>query len=637
MISPEVSRPSTRKWPMSSRYAESIGLHTCIITNGLAVEKVKKLTEAGCSEWLLSIHGFEDRQDELLKVKGAWEKIHQTADFLNRAGSFIRVNCTLTRYNFEDLPKLARHYDEVIKPHIVNFINFNPHYEWGKHRQPDIVQRLNEVQVKAAEVAPYLRKAIDYLNGRNYWVNVRYFPFCLLKGYESHVCNNPQVMFDPYEWDYGISPKTSEAYLAQGRDFQKRINSREAACASCGMLDVCGGLHRNYAKLHGWSELEPYLEQSDNPYHFKSDLAADIVIPAFKPGENLKRLLAEVAEKTIPPYNLIVTGKQQSAARNRNDGLRASYDPYVIMCDDDICDLPFGWNRALVWTLKENRELLGISARLMSRDGNIGRNTVNNLDLTSRLSLVEMIPTACCIFRKTDVMFDERYIRGGWEDTDFFMQMRQKFGGRFAIENTIRVTHLNEEVNSGGLQNRYNEELFLSKWKPEEYECLLRTGVLDKGPDRKIEPEDAAHPDLNALYRAVLRNPADMDAFQPFIRESYRSRRFELLEDCLTTLLQTYPNARELRYLLASCLFEQAKYDSARRTAEELVSSSPDYLAARTLLQQINLKEPPHAPDWYREMSEKIGDLEMRQGEVESAGNLVGRNKCAERDVAVTG
>ena len=117
-------------------YAESIGLHTCIITNGLALERVKKLTEAGCSEWLLSIHGFENRQDELLKVKGAWEKINQTARFLNDAGGFVRINCTLTRYNFEDLPKLARYYDEVIKPHIINFINFNPHYEWGEHQQP---------------------------------------------------------------------------------------------------------------------------------------------------------------------------------------------------------------------------------------------------------------------------------------------------------------------------------------------------------------------------------------------------------------------------------------------------------------------------------------------------------------------
>ena len=188
----------------------------------------------------------------------------------------------------------------------------------------EIVHRLNEVQVKAAEVAPYLKKAIDYLDAGNYWVNVRYFPLCLLKGYEPHVCNNPQVMFDPYEWDYGIAPKTPEAYLAQGKDFQRRINTRDGACASCGMLDVCGGLHRNYAKLHGWSELEPYSEQSDYPYHLKSDLAADIVVPAFNPGRKPENTACGNSGKDHPPYNLIVIGKQQSAAKNRNDGLWAS-------------------------------------------------------------------------------------------------------------------------------------------------------------------------------------------------------------------------------------------------------------------------------------------------------------------------
>ncbi len=108
------------------RYAESIGLHTCIITNGLAFEKVKKLAEAGCTEWLLSIHGFEEQQDRLLNVQGAWDKMNRTARFLNESGCFVRVNCTLTRYNYEDLPKLARHYDREIGPRIVNFINFNP-------------------------------------------------------------------------------------------------------------------------------------------------------------------------------------------------------------------------------------------------------------------------------------------------------------------------------------------------------------------------------------------------------------------------------------------------------------------------------------------------------------------------------
>ncbi len=561
------------RMPEVIRLAESMGLHTCIITNGLAFEKVKKLAEAGCSEWLLSVHGFEERQDQLLNVKGAWEKINRTADFLNESGCFVRVNCTLTQYNFEDLPKLAKHYDRAIKPRIVNFINFNPHYEWGQNEQPEVTQRLNDVQVRASEVAPFLKQALDYLNARNYWVNVRYFPLCLLKGYESHVCNNPQVMFDPYEWDYGVSPKTSDVYLAFGREFQNRINSREGACGSCGMLNVCGGLHRNYAKIHGWSELLPYSEKSDYPYHFKSDLSADIVIPAYKPNENLQKLMSELPEKTVPPYNIIVVGKQQSAARNRNEGLRASRNPYVIMCDDDIAGLPVGWNRDLIACMRENRKLVAASARLMNPDGTVGRNSANNVDLEPGFIEVGMIPTACCIIRKNDVLFDEGYIGAGFEDTDYFRQLLQKHGGRLAIANTVRVTHLNEEKNGGGYYNEHNRNLYFSKWAGEEI------------------PSDALPAiDLETLYGSVLLDPKNPDIMTEFVRECYRSRQFKLLETCLATLLKTYSNARELRFLFASCLFEQGKLAQAQQAAMDLLATFPDYTAAGKLLDNIRAK-----------------------------------------------
>ncbi|HOJ43407.1 MAG TPA: radical SAM protein, partial [Syntrophorhabdaceae bacterium] len=44
--------------PEIIKFSESIGLHTCIITNGLAIEKIKRIVDAGCREWLLSIHGY---------------------------------------------------------------------------------------------------------------------------------------------------------------------------------------------------------------------------------------------------------------------------------------------------------------------------------------------------------------------------------------------------------------------------------------------------------------------------------------------------------------------------------------------------------------------------------------------------
>ncbi|MDZ7373237.1 MAG: radical SAM protein [candidate division KSB1 bacterium] len=444
--------------------ARELGLEPCIITNGMAPRRIAQIAEAGCHEWLLSIHGLGEALDEILMVPGAWRRMLETIQVLKERNCYLRVNCTLTRYNATQLPELARFYAEVVDPHIVNFINFNPYYEWGKPEQPDVYRKLNEVQVRVSEVAPYLREAIDLLDSAWIWTNVRYFPMCLLRGYERHVCNIPQVVFDPFEWDYGACPKTVESFTQVTRRMASNILTQEGKCARCGIREVCGGLNRNYFKLHGDSELIPYDFVASEIYTFRDDLSADIIVPAYRPSASLMRLMNEIIEKTQPPYNLILIQKAQSAARNRNWGLERARSRYVIMVDDDITNLPYGWNRALIEILREHRHVLAVSARLFTPEGLPGKNTANNFDLSSPLVPVEMIPTACCAFRNTDLRFDERYIRAGWEDTDFFLQLRKARPGVFVIANTVQVVHLNEEKNDGGAANEYNRRLFLAKW-----------------------------------------------------------------------------------------------------------------------------------------------------------------------------
>lgn len=609
------------------RTAESMGLHTCIITNGLALEKVKKLTNAGCTEWLISLHGFEDRHDRLLGVSRAWEKVHRTIDHLHRVGAFLRINCTLTRYNAQDLPRLTRHYLDEIRPRIVNFINFNPHYQWGNSEQPEVYRRLNEVQVKGTDVRPYLQEAVGLLAEHNIWVNVRYFPFCLLKGYEAHICNNPQVMFDPYEWDYGVAPKTTDTYLGYARELQARIGSSDGRCGECGMLNVCGGVHKNYAKLHGYGELEPYAESSDHPYHFRDDLMSDIVVPAYRPNETLQRLLGEIAEKSVQPYRLHVVSTPQSSARNRNAGLRAATGPYVIMCDDDVCDLPVGWNRKLVMLLKENPALLAVSARLMNPDGTVGRNTANNYDLGRPLVHVDMIPTACCIFRRQEVEFDERFVRAGWEDTDFFMQMKRRCAGDFAITNDVRVVHLNEEKNNGGVANEQNRQLFLEKWGgksmavspapcnppaqscplPAEVESLLEEQDFDgailrvqkmarrsgDGPTLphllalELHRRGQSRRALRCLYQALLVEPGKGKILRSFVSISQECRDFSLLESYLQMMRVHRVHPREHALLLAECLSLQGKYRRAKELLDGLLAEDADCAAAKKLLKDV--------------------------------------------------
>ncbi len=636
--------------PEIIRFAEEGGLHTCIITNGLAFDNIKNQVEAGCREWLVSIHGYEQTHDEIVGVQQAWQKINRTVEWLNQNDCFVRVNCTLTKLNQKDLPELAEFFIDTVDARMVNFINFNPHYQWGEKEQPSIVEALNDVQIMVSEVRPYLREALDILRERNVWTNVRYFPMCVLKGYESHICNNPQVMFDPYEWDYGASPKTCENYLSFGRLLQERINTGEGLCAECGLLDVCGGLNKNYAKIHGFSELSPYSEQSDYPYHFMTDIEADIIVPAFGPNQGLDRLLSEIAEKTVPPYNLIIVSRRQSAAKNRNYGLERSKSPFVIMCDDDMSELPYGWNREMINSLREHPDLLAVSARLLDRKGRLGCNTANNFDISRPLVPVDMIPAACCVFRKTDVRFDERYISAGWEDTDFFVELSIMNKGRYAINNLVQVVHLNEEKNDGGAGNRHNHNLFQEKWhkkaeivpavtdpldkdgneerldvlerdetvassggpldsneqikqllKNEQFETALSLlkQIISQGVDDAEVFNDTGYAywqlgfqekALDYFFRAARIKPDDSDILVNVINVSYDLKKFKELESYFNEMLSANPQANEYLCLLAECLYEQERYEESLEFIEKLLAREPDYPGVAEFLIRMNAR-----------------------------------------------
>ncbi len=598
--------------------AEALGLHTCVITAGLARGKVQSAVAAGCREWLVSMHGFEAGHDAIVQVPGAWRSVNEAVEHLNAEGCFVRVNCTLTRLNAADLPRLARHYVESVRARVVNFINFNPHGRWSDAEDEAIARRLGEVQVGVSEVAPPLREALEYLDAQNTWANVRYFPFCALRGLESHVCNNPQVMFDPYEWDYGVAPKTTAAYLAQGRRFQEVIGSNEGPCASCGVRDVCGGVNAAYARQRGFGELTAYDEESDDPYYFREDLEVDIVVPAFAPSQTLSSLLADIPRVTAPPYNLVVVGKRQSAARNRNAGLDRAKSRYVIMCDDDIAQLPYGWNRQLLYALKENRELAAVSARLMRPDGSPGANTANDSCLDRPLVKVANIPTACCIFRRTEVRFDERYVRAGFEDTDYFMELRKVRGGEVAISNLVKAVHLNEEKNGGGAGNERNRALFLAKWGGgqgpvdpaalcERAQAQLQAGDFSGALQNLVKIAGAGKADgpvfnllgfaswssgareeaLHYFERAAALSPGDDDALSNFFDAAYSLGRFEAVE----RFLRTHPGQGAARppqiYLLADCLARQGRREEARQALDELAAMAPNYPGAGELRQKV--------------------------------------------------
>jgi len=220
---------------------------SCLITNGIAGEYTyKKIIDAGIDDFLLSVHGIGQNHDTITNFPGAFERQERTLEQIKKAKIKLRFNVVINRYNQTELINIAE-YLATWKPRIVNFINMNLHHEWAFDHltAKDVIADLDIVQ-------PNLEQAIAYLHSLNIAVNVRYYPMCRLSpDYWQCICNDMHVIFDPYEWSYGINPITYENAYKWAVDCSNRIEEKGHPCNQCDLQNICGGINREFHKVAG--------------------------------------------------------------------------------------------------------------------------------------------------------------------------------------------------------------------------------------------------------------------------------------------------------------------------------------------------------------------------------------------------
>lgn len=255
-------------------YCGSIGLSPTIITSGQNSDVYADLIDAGLEDMLICVHGHRDNCDLAPGREGTFDRINKTVDVIRGKKFGFRTNSALLNLNYRDLPEMA---GELIAmgPRMANFISFNPHEgtPWSKEGEIDF-------QPKHSDVAPYLKEAIDRLMAGGVWTNAKYFPLCLLKGYEQHVCNFHQRQWDPYEWDcfpgykldkkemkkirrsaerenlYGIFPEERmKLWITKHRVCGRNIFFEQ--CGRCANRALCDGVHPQYAARFGPGEFVP--------------------------------------------------------------------------------------------------------------------------------------------------------------------------------------------------------------------------------------------------------------------------------------------------------------------------------------------------------------------------------------------
>jgi len=222
---------------------------SCISHGGKFADKVflKKSKEAGLREILFSLHGFSaEIHDKITQRKGSFNKIIQAIKNAKEVGILVRINCTISIDNYKDIDiELLK----VLNPFQINLIVVN-------YFSDNIVDSSNIIYYKA--ISPYIHNYLDNLKDTIKYLNVRYIPFCFMKGYEKYVIDYMQLPYDLYDWNIAFYHNSSRLAIRNKTYEEKLDDLWEAAkhhriksynkplkCLKCKYFYICDGMEKS--------------------------------------------------------------------------------------------------------------------------------------------------------------------------------------------------------------------------------------------------------------------------------------------------------------------------------------------------------------------------------------------------------
>lgn len=199
---------------------------------------LKKSFNHGLKEILFSLHGWDDSShNTIVGKKGSFKKILQAIENCQKIGVKVRINCTVTDFNASSLLKYA----DLINSLMPLQLNFLPLNYW------DHATNLNEASYE--NLSNWIKRAIDNLD-TDIEINVRYIPFCFMKGYEKYIVGIYQHIFDQKDWNIiaydadRLKPKalTTEDYFAEAHRKRNNSYTKGRGCFDCKFFYICDGV-----------------------------------------------------------------------------------------------------------------------------------------------------------------------------------------------------------------------------------------------------------------------------------------------------------------------------------------------------------------------------------------------------------
>lgn len=256
------------------QYAKNLQFkNICCITNGTRLAKenfLRRCITRGLDDVLISIHGTVNVHYRISKTKNSFAKALNTINNCQKYGIKPRINTVVTKENYKDLPNLARVLKEE-RPYQWNLIIYKMQYECGDPEKDNFISH--------AESSLKIKDAIDIVVDTIPYINVRYIPFCYMRGYERHVTNYPQKKYDSCEWSnylLRMFEMPEDEFMAMNvrtecidleaenemnvTEIRKYQYTKPEGCVKCKNFLICDGFENKYAEREYVSEnLSPTL------------------------------------------------------------------------------------------------------------------------------------------------------------------------------------------------------------------------------------------------------------------------------------------------------------------------------------------------------------------------------------------
>lgn len=242
-------------------FCKKIKYHSVtVITNGtlLANEKlVKKFLNIKSTKnfnlgFVISLHShIKNVSEKLTQTPNTFAKTINGLENLTKYGcQNIKIYHLINEYNYKSLPDFVNFINKKFP--TIKFILFSFVYPAGAVLlNKDIIPKLSLVR-------PYLLKSLKLC--KKYQINFDFpscgmIPFCLFLGYEKYFISRQEKDRPQNRWIIDSSQNTG--YNLASKDFHQKTKIKIPECSDCVFYEICPGLWKTYAELHGTKELKP--------------------------------------------------------------------------------------------------------------------------------------------------------------------------------------------------------------------------------------------------------------------------------------------------------------------------------------------------------------------------------------------